>query len=238
MEPVDVETVVARLRELAEPSTLAGLPRYAIPTARALGVPMAAMRRLARSIGRDHLLARRLWDTAIYEARTVAALIADPARLTPEEMDGWCADFDSWAICDTVCFHLYDRSPHAIGRVEAWAAAEPEFVRRAAFALGAALALHDRVPDDGSFIRLLQLIERAADDDRNFVKKGVSWALVATGARNAALHGAALATAARLAVRESKAARWIARDATRKLSSPSTLRRLARREPPLDTPTP
>ena len=97
-------------------------PRYGIVTDKAIGVPMAKIQAVAKALGRDHALAAALWETGVYEARMVACMIDDPAAVTPEQMDRWRADFDNWAIVDTVCFKLFDRVPHAFARVDAWAA--------------------------------------------------------------------------------------------------------------------
>ena len=64
----------------------------------------------------------------------------------------------------------------------------------------------------------LPLIELAASDDRNFVKKGVSWALRAIGGRSASLKSAATTLARKLATSEDSAARWIGKDALRSLT--------------------
>ena len=157
-------------------------PRYGIVTDKAIGVPMARMQAVAKALGRDHALAAALWETGVYEARMVACMIDDPAAVTPEQMDRWRADFDNWAIVDTVCFKLFDRVPHAFARVDAWATLNDEFGRRAAFALLACLALHGR-GTDADFLARLPLIEAAATDERNFVKKGVNWALRAIGGK-------------------------------------------------------
>ena len=103
-----------------------------------------------------------------------------------------------------------------------------EFVKRAAFALLASVALHDRTTADPLFLRALPLVERAAADDRNFVKKGVSWALRGVGRRNAALHGPSVAVARRLAASDAPSARWVGRDALRELTSAAVGRRVAR----------
>ena len=84
-------------------------PRYGIVTDKAIGVPMARIQAVAKALGRDHALAAALWETGVYEARMVACMIDDPAAVTPEQMDRWRADFDNWAIVDTVCFKLFDR---------------------------------------------------------------------------------------------------------------------------------
>jgi 3-methyladenine DNA glycosylase AlkD len=133
-------------------------------------------------------------------------------------MDRWCRDFDSWGICDTLCFALFDRTPHAWRCVERWAKGKPEFVRRAGFALMASLAVHDKAADDVVFAGRLPLIEEAASDERDLVRKGVSWALRTTGRRSAALHRAALGAATRLAASTDAGARWVGKDALRDLN--------------------
>jgi 3-methyladenine DNA glycosylase AlkD len=190
---------------------------------------MSDMQKIARRIGRDHALAAVLWEAEWYEARTLAALIEAPEEITAAQMDDWCEDFDNWAICDTVCFQLFDRTLHAFKKVKQWSGSRAEFVRRAAFALLASLALHDKKAADESFSRCLPLIEDAATDERNFVKKAVNWALRAMGERNSYLHSAALASAARLAKSKEPSARWVGSDAQRQLNQPAVLKRLAKR---------
>jgi len=188
--------------------------RYGIVTAdETLGVPMARMQALAKPHRRDHALAEALWALGVYEARMVACLVDDPKAVTAEQMDRWRADFDNWAVTDTACFKLFDQVPGAFAKVEAWAGLKDEFGRRAAFALLASLALHG---GEGYFVRGLALIEAAATDPRNFVKKGVNWALRAIGGkRDPALRQAARETAERLAAASDKTARWIGKDALR-----------------------
>jgi len=193
-------------------------PRFGIHTEHAFGVRMAFMHALAKRLGRGHELAASLWATGIYEARLVAAFVEEPERVTPTQMDRWCRDFDNWAVCDTVCFHLFDRTPHAFGRVTAWARRKGEFEKRAAFALLASVALHDKSIDDEMFVRFLPLIERASDDGRNFVKKGVSWALRAIGGKRRGVRAKAIGLAKRLAKSEIPSARWIGKDAVREFT--------------------
>jgi len=225
----DVQSVLASLKRLGNPRIRAEMePRYGIITKDAFGIRMNEMQRVAKQLGRNHELALALWETGNYEARTVAAFVAEPERVTPALMDRWCRDFDNWGICDTVCFKLFDQTPHAFGRVAAWARRKDEFQKRAAFALLACLALHDKHADDKAFIELLPLIETAATDERNFVKKGVSWALRAIGMRSAALHAETVKVEQRLKASLSSSARWIGSDVLRDITRPVVARRLAR----------
>ena len=204
------------------------LQRFAISATNALGVSMSNMKLLAKRLGRNHELAAALWDTGCYEARMLATLIDIPEFVTRAQMDRWCRDFDNWAICDTACFHLFDRTPHALGKVEAWAKRRQEFVKRAAFALLASMALHGRGADDASFARSLSLIESGAEDERNFVKKSVSWALRAVGRRSAELNAKSVVVAQRLAGSAEAAPRWVGKDALRELTSSAVLARFTK----------
>ena len=206
-----------------------GMERYAIPSDKAFGVSVGTLKRQARRLGRNHELAVALWETGWLEARMLATMLDEPARVTPVQMDRWANDFDNWGICDTACFVLFDRTPHAWRKVAQWARGRDEFVKRGAFALLWALTVHDRKSNDEPFIRGLHLIERAATDERHFVKKAVNMALRAVGKRNPALNAAAVTVARRLATSSQPAPRWVGKDALRELTSPSVARRLAAR---------
>ena len=178
-----MEWVLARLKAHATKATLDGMARYAIPSGNAYGVAMKDLKALGKQLGHDHALALALWDTGNYEARMLTSFVADPQKLTAAQMDRWCREFDNWAYCDTLAFNLFDRTPHAWAKVEKWSREPGEFQKRAAFALVWSLALHDKTASDAQFVKGLGLIERAADDDRNFVKKAVAMALRAVGTR-------------------------------------------------------
>ena len=215
----------ARLREAldlleraGDRRTREGYARYGIVAPKSLGVPMAKIQAIAKKLGTDHALALALWETGWYEARLLCAFLADADVLTAAQMERWTKDFDNWGVCDTLCFKLYDRSPLAWKKLAPWAKKKDEFVRRAAFALLASLALHDKAAKDADFVKTLPLIEKAAQDERNFVKKGVSWALRSVGRRNAALRARSVALAKRLAACDDPAPRWIGKDALRELT--------------------
>ena len=193
------------------------MARYAIASEGAFGVSMKDMQALAKTLGRDQALAEALWATGQYEARMTACYVGEPNKITGARMDAWCRDFDNWAIADTACFALFDRTPHAWKKVAQWARSRDEFVKRAAFALLWGLTVHDKAAPDARFLEGLELIERGAADERHWVKKAVNMALRATGKRNRGLNAAALKVAKRLAASQDPAPRWIGKDALREL---------------------
>ena len=221
-----LEGVLDSLRLIARPDQLEGMARFGIAGKGRLGVSIPQLRGLARGLGKNHALALQLWDTGIPDARILAAMIDDPADLTPRQMDRWVSGFDSWDVCDQVCMNLFDKSPLAWKKAKEWARREEEFVKRGAFALIACLAWHDRDASDDRFLELLPVIRRGSRDERNYVRKGVNWALRHIGKRNDRLNRAAIAEARIIQTLDSPAARWIAADALRELRSPAVRARL------------
>jgi 3-methyladenine DNA glycosylase AlkD len=203
------------------------MARFGINPERALGVRVPDLRRLAGDLGRDHSLALSLWRTGVHEARILASMVDEPARVTERQMESWVRAFDSWDVCDQVCGNLFDRTAFAGQKAVVWAGRDEEFVKRAGFAIMAWRAFHDREATDSELVRLLLVIEREANDPRNFVKKAVSWALRQIGKRNRSLNRRAVVVAGRLAERpDSAPARWVGRDALRELTSDAVQQRL------------
>ena len=223
-----VDEAIAWLRSHATKATRDGMARYNVPSDRAFGVSMKNIQLLAKQLGRDHALAAALWETGWYEARMLTAYVDEPERVTAAQMDRWSRQFDNWAICDTLAFALWDRTPHAWTKVEQWAGRREEFIKRTAFALLWSLSVHDKEATDKQFLRGLALIEQAAVDDRNFVMKAVNMALRAIGKRNPALNAAAAKTAARLAESGNASAKWVGKHALREITSAAVKRRVAR----------
>jgi len=221
-----VDSVLFTLRQHARADQLEGMARYGMAVEGRLGVNIPVLRKLAKELGRHHELALNLWQSGIAEARILAAMIADPAQLTEAQMEAWVQDFNSWDVCDQVCLNLFDKTPFAWEKVRQWATRPEEFVRRAAFALIACLAWHDEQASDEQFLEIIPLILEVAKDERNYVKKAVSWALRQLGKRNIRLNKIAIQTAQEMANGESKSVRWVGRDVLKDLTRQSILQKL------------
>lgn len=218
--------ILDQLKENANPDHLEGMAKFGIAVDKRFGVSVPEMRRIAKEIGKDHELAVQLWKTGIAEARIVASMIALPEQLTEEDMDVWVRDLNSWDVCDQVCMNLFEKTPLARQKIIEWSEREEEFIKRAAFALMACLAWHEKQATDHEFIDFLLVIKRGATDERNYVKKAVNWALHNIGKRNLRLNKAAIKTAKEIQRIDSKAARWIAADAIRELEGDGVQKRL------------
>jgi 3-methyladenine DNA glycosylase AlkD len=209
-------------------ANVAGMARYGINPDGTLGVPMPVLRAAAAQLrplrrlspALLHATASHLWASGVHEARILAALVDVPALVTEAQADAWVADLDSWDVCDQLQKLFV---PTAFGHDKAveWAGRQETFVKRAGFVLMATIAVHDKAADDAAIIAFLRVVEAEADDERNYVRKAVNWALRQIGKRSPPCYHAAIETAERILVRHegSSAARWVARDALRELRS-------------------
>ena len=218
--------IIQRLKSLSDPEAVKGMARFGINPENTYGVSIPNLRRIAKEAGKDHVLAQELWASGIHEAKILASMVDEPKAVTEEQLEAWVKDFDSWDVCDQVCMNLFDRVPLAWQKVGDWSQREEEFAKRAAYTLIACLAWHDKEAGDEKFVALLPVIVKGATDERNFVKKAVNWALRHIGKRNPNLNKLAIKTAEEIQKIDSRAARWIAADALRELTSEAVQKRL------------
>jgi 3-methyladenine DNA glycosylase AlkD len=222
------EQVIKRLKSLENPKNVEGMQRFGIRGGKMLGISVYNIRRIAKENGKDHSLALKLWNSGIHEAMMMACFVAEPGKVTETQMEKWAKDFESWDIVDQCCSVLFDKTPFVEKKIDEWTERKEEFIKRAGFVLMCAKSVHDKKAKDNDFECYFPIIKREANDERNFVKKAVNWALRQIGKRNLSLNKKAIKVAEELETSDSKAARWIARDAIRELTSEKTLERLKR----------
>ncbi len=220
------EQIIDQLRAKARPDQLPGMARYGIKIEHRLGVQIPEIRRIARETGKNHQLALDLWRTGIAEARILAGMIDEPEKLTEQQMNDWVNDIDSWDIGDQTCMNLFEKTSLAWKKIRDWSQQPEEFVKRTAFGLLACLAWHDKVAADDEFTALFPVIAQGSQDERNSIKKAVSWALRNIGKRNQHLNKEALALALKIRQTDTRASKWVANDVTRELQSESVQNRL------------
>lgn len=222
--PLTLNQIISELNSLASDHNRQGQARFGINTENALGISVVNLRRIGQKAGkRNHDLASQLWATGIHEARILASIVEDPAVVTEAQMEIWVRDLDSWDLCDQCCGNLFNKTPFAFSKAAEWSEREREFEKRAGFALMAYMTHIKRNPDE-LFLQFLPMIRREASDNRNFVKKAVNWALREIGKRSPSLNIAAIETARTILADAGEqgrrsAAKWVANDALRELTS-------------------
>jgi len=223
------EKIIEELQSLANPANVAGMARFGIKADNTLGISMPILRSMAKPYRKEHILAIELWDSGIHEARILASLIDDPKQVTPEQMEQWTSEFDSWDVCDQVCSNLWEKTPYAFEKAIEWSIQQAEFVKRAGFVLMARSVVGGKTPNPAQITIIFNEIAHGATDKRNFVKKAVNWALRQIGKSSQELNSRAIAAAERIALIDNSSARWIAADTLRELKSVAVQQRLLKR---------
>ena len=229
-DDLSAKDILVYLKSHASPENVTGMARYGINPERNYGVCTPILFDVAKRAKGNHKLAQELWDSGVRDARLVACFMDDPAKVTGEQMDDWVKDFNSWDVCDGCCIHLFSRTKEAHTKARQWSASDEEYVKRAGYVMMATLVVHDKKAPDSLFRAYLPLMVKGATDERNYVKKAVSWALRVVGQRSTQLNKEAIRTAERIRKLDSKAAKWIASDALRELGSDKVKTRLRKRE--------
>lgn len=231
---MNCDEIVKKLETLENPKNIEGMARFGIrPKTKVLGIGIPVLRKLAKEIKKtvgspsSHNLALELWNTKIHEARILAGYIAYPQQITQKQFNNWVKDFDSWDVVDQVCSACLDKTGFVLNKIFELAKRKPEFEKRTAFTLICCLSVHDKKMADKEFLKFFPLIEAAATDERNFVKKAVNWALRQIGKRNKNLNKRAIKLAKEIKKINSKSAKWIAAGAIKELESEAVQKRLA-----------
>lgn len=221
----DVSFILNHLKSISSEDHYNKLKQFGINQEQAFGVKIPDIRNVAKTIGKNHFLAQELLQTNNHEARILAALIDDPKVLTQEQVMTYINGFNSWDVCDQTC-DLIRKTIYCENLIKTLSFDKEEFRKRTAFVLMCSNAIHNKKAQDKLFIDYLEIIEREAWDDRNFVRKAVNWALRQIGKRNLFLHEKAIECAEKIQKQPTKAAKWIAADALRELRSEAIISRI------------
>ncbi|HUU79512.1 MAG TPA: DNA alkylation repair protein [candidate division Zixibacteria bacterium] len=213
-----LEQIIAKFEKHANPENLVGMAKFGITPDHAYGVSLPVIRDLAKEIGKNHLLAQELWNTNIREPRILACMIADPNKVTEELLEKWVRDFDYWEICDQCIMNLFVKTKFAYTKSLEWVRRDDEYIRRSGFVLMAILSYRDKKTDDSKFLSFLPICKKYSTDQRNIVKKAISWSLRRIGARNLFLNKEVLKLTDELMMIESSSAKWIAKDVAKDIS--------------------
>ena len=209
--------MIAELRAQASVKYKENVVRMGIPEQYSIGVPTAAVRSLAKKMEKSNELALALWVTGYHEARLLAVLLMDPKEMTKDGVNQLMGDVISWDLCDHLCKNLVVKMDCRNVLIEEWIISPQTYRKRGAFTLIAASMVHDKKLTDDKLDGYLRLIFQHSDDDREHVRKAASWALREIGKRDFDFNEKALLLAHEFVESDSKAQRWIGKDAIKEL---------------------
>ncbi len=218
--------ILTILKSKQSKDNMAGMSRFGINVENAYGVTVKIIKEIAKTLPKNHQLADELWNSGIHEARILSSLVDENDKLTEEDLERKVLDFDSWDVCDLTCNNLFVYTSFCEKKIFEWVEREEEFVKRAGFVLIACAAVHRKDWENEKFVSFLPLVEKHLDDERNFVKKAVNWALRGVGKKNLVLNQICLDFINGLSYVSSKSGKWIVNDARKELVNPKIIMRI------------
>lgn len=227
---LNINSIIRYLEANSNPDDIPFMAKFGITPDRTFGTKIPVLRALAKEIGPDHKLAFKLWDKGYRETMILATMVADPNLVTKKMMDNWSLKFTYWEICDQAVMNLFGRTEYAWDKAVDWSTARHEGRKRAAFVLMARLAVTEKNAKNTSFEKFFPMIVKGALDNRNMVKKAVSWALRQIGKRNIVLNKKSQKIAEALSRLDLPSAKWISTDVLKELTDKKILDRIERKE--------
>ncbi len=216
-ERTNLSALLRELESLASKGMRATANRRGVPVRKVLGVSTAELRKLARRLGQDELLAKQLWSTDVHEARILAVLIAPFADKAADELGKWVSELDSWGVCDHFAKRVSEQVLDVADLAARWIADDALYTRRAGLALIANHCMKQPRIDEDVSETFATLIERASRDDRQHVKQACCWALRELGKIDTGSHEIAMNVALNLLEASSQASMWVGRCAHKEL---------------------
>lgn len=174
-----IDETLAALKKLGKPRTAATYERHGLGDD-AFGVSFADLGKLAKKIGHDHALALALWASGIVDARLLATMVADPARLDAKTVDRWLGTAKGHFLVDLTAAAVA-KTAFAVEAVDRSRAASGEVERSFGYALVAHLLKNGAPLADAQLRRILGDIERDIHGSPNRARYAMNGALIAIG---------------------------------------------------------
>lgn len=210
---------IEALRTMADEKHKANVVRMGIPEHCSIGVSTGDIRKMAKTIGKSNELAYELWQTGLHEAKLLAVLLFDKKQMTFSAAGKLMDDVISWDLCDHLCKNLIIKLKGYDSLIAEWVVSEQTYKKRGAFTLMAASVVHEKNMADETLEDYLHLISENSNDEREHVKKAVSWALREIGKKDFNYNEKAVLLAMELKENGSQAQRWIGKDALKELQN-------------------
>ena len=166
---------------------------------KSFGIGLTQLRKLAKTVGRDHDLALELWKSDIYDAKVLGALIDEPGRMTRKQAESQLKDAEIGMLAHIYCScdATLARAPFARDLAVEWMDSKHRVRRRCGYLLLYELAKNtrDEALDDAFFSEYMNRITRTIRKEDNWVKDAMNGSLLSIGKRNARLNKQAISTA-------------------------------------------
>ncbi len=217
---MQVEEILNYFKKSKDLKAIEGMKKVGINPDFSFGIRIPNLRALAKKIGVNHFLAVKLWTFGYRETMILASMIADPKRISEEEIQDILnsPNYNYWEVVDQTVMNLFYRLSTISEKIVDWCNDTREFVRRTGFVSIAVLAGKEK-SDTINYEYYAKLLIDGSIDERVNVRNSVSWALRQIGKKSCKLNDFAISLAYEISLIDSRSSKWIAKDVLKELES-------------------
>ncbi len=166
---------------------------------RSFGIGLTRLRKLAKQIGRNRELAQALWKTDVYEARVIALLIDDPARITRDQAEQQVGELAGGMLAHVFasCDATLAKTSFVVELADKWVRSEDPVRRDCGYGLLYEVSKFSgkKAPGEDYFLAHIERIAASIRTESEKVRLSMGAALMGIGKRSAVLNRAALRVA-------------------------------------------
>ena len=163
------------------------------------GVKISELKKIQKRVKKNYRLALDLYDTGVYDARYLAGLIADDARMTRKDLQRWVKDSDEGLASFTVPW-VASGSPHGYELALEWIESSDPLIAVAGWGtLGAIVSVKpDTELDLPALKRLLQRVQKTIHQETDIVRSQMNAFVIGVGCYVRSLTDVAIQTAEKI----------------------------------------
>lgn len=161
------------------------------------GVTAGAMKPLVKQIGRDQELAMELYATGNYDAMTLAGMVADPTKITEQDMEAWMETAYCHGLHDYVVAVTLAETNFAQRVADRWISSREERYQSAGWSCYEWLlgSRPDIEFDRDKLSGMLEVVKKTIHTRPNWVRYAMNGFVIAVGISYLPLHDEAVAAA-------------------------------------------
>ncbi|GAA0854755.1 DNA alkylation repair protein [Aliiglaciecola litoralis] len=166
------------------------------------GLGLTQLRKLAKTIGRNHQLALECWQSDYYDLRVIGLLIDEPKKITVEQAENQVESLSAGMLTHvfSFCDATLAKSAIAFDMAVRWQNSDSLPRKISAYGLLYELSKNKRDSrlNDEFFLTTISQINQTIDNEPKAVRLSMGTALMGIGKRNLTLNKAAIDVAKRI----------------------------------------
>ena len=166
------------------------------------GIGLTKLRKFSKSVGKNHVLARQLWQSDVYEMKIISLLIDDPKTITIEQAETQVEQLQGGYLAHVFssCDATLAKAPFVVELADKWIDSKDPVRQRCGYGLLYEISKSKKksAPEEDYFLAHIAHIDKTYSKQSTTVLMSMAGALMGIGKRNKKLNAAALKVAMKI----------------------------------------